>query len=948
MVHRVEVATKSNFLDAEGEALKQAAAHFGITGLEVVRVVKVYKLEGLDADEKLHDIKDRLLHEPIWQDAALDQRVVRDEENYKTVEIALKPGIMDTEIESVMRAVADLGIKGLSMAGTGKRFLFQGNISHADLSLITEKLLMNKIIQRVLDKPEETLLIDSEPKPTEIITLRSMNDSELIALSDNRLWLNLEEMKVIQEYFRKLDRDPTDVELEMLAQTWSEHCGHKTFKAKLVINGREKEPLMTRIKKATQEINSPNVISVFEDNSGVIKFFNGLAVCGKVETHNSPSAIEPYGGAMTGSGGVFRDVVGTGQGAKTIISTDIFCFAPFDTDQADVPVGCIHPQRLGSEVVRGVKDYGNRMGIPTNNGSLHFHPDFVAKPSVIVGAFGIMPEKFARKGRAKPGDKIITVGGKTGRDGIHGATFSSGEMTAETESISSSAVQIGNAIEEKRMFDAILAARDKGLIRAITDLGAGGFSSGIGEMGEDTGARVDLDKIPLKYHGLAPWEIWLSESQERMVMAVDAKDVAQIKKVFKDFNVEATEIGEFTDDKKLTLNYNGEIVGKLEMEFLHGGLPQRVMSGEWHEPKLVEPELLEPKDYNETLKQILCHWNVCSKEPIVRLYDHEVQGTSVLKPYSGTNKDAPNDAAIIEPVLGSGQGLATAHGMNPIYNKINPYWGAASAFDECVRNLVASGVDPKNIALLDNFIWPFPDAEELGKLDRAVDACYDITTTWQMPIVSGKDSLSSTYRGPDGTVIKIPPTLCVSGFAPLEDISKTISAGLKQAGNWLFIVGETKAELGGSVYYDLHTELGASVPHVDIQQARVIFEKMHSAITQDIIQSAHDLSEGGLAVALAEMCFGGNKGAAVTIDNISELDRADKILFSESNTRFVIEVAPKNEDKLTALFKDLPLFKLGQVNDSKSLTISFGGKEVINSGIDEMKKAYQATMKRYF
>ena len=947
MLHRIEVATKKEFLDAEGDAVKLAVSSLRLGKVNNVRVVKVYKLEGIDDEGNLRDIADRLLHEEIWQDYALDRPVV-DEKNHKVVEIALKPGVMDPEVESIRNAVGDLKIFGLSAAATGKKYIFSGKLTNRELEEISEKLLMNKTVQSVLTEPEMTLSIDTKAQETRMISIGQMSDNQLRDLSAQGLWLNLDEMKVIQDYFRKIGRDATDLEIEMLAQTWSEHCVHKTFKARLIINGEEKKPLMKRITEATKKINSRNVISVFEDNSGVIDFYGDWAICGKAETHNSPTAIEPYGGAMTGSGGVFRDIVGTGKGAKTVISTDIFCFAPLDTAQVNVPKGAIHPRRLAQEVVRGVKDYGNRIGIPTNNGSLHFHADFVAKPTILVGAYGLIPKKYAKKGKPKRGDLIVTAGGKTGRDGIHGATFSSGVMTAETKDQSGSAVQIGNPIEEKRTFDAILEIRDRGLIRAITDCGAGGYSSAVGEMAENLGAKIELSSVPLKYQGLSPWEIWLSESQERMVLAIDLKNLPEMHEIFKKYNVEASVLGKFTGDKKLIITFGGQTVCDMEMEFLHNGLPQRVMKGTWLEPEMVEPEILEPEDYSTVFKKALAHWNVCSKEPIVRRYDHEVMGGSVLKPYSGVHQDAPSDAAIVEPILGSGIGMAVAHGLNPVYNKIHPYWGALCAFDECVRNLVATGVDPAKIALLDNFVWPYPEAEELGQLDQAVDACYDVTTAWKMPLVSGKDSLSSTYRGPDGRVIKIPPVLCVSGFAPVADITKTVSTDLKQAGNLLFMVGETKAELGGSVYYDLAGELGASIPKVDIKRARKIFEKMHNAIKHNLVASVHDVSEGGLGVTIAEMCFGGDLGARIDLGKASDLNRADQILFSESQSRFVVEVSPENEKKLLKIFKNLPIQKIGEVVKQPELEISFNGGNIILEKLEDLKQAYKATMSKYF
>ncbi|MBI5207033.1 MAG: phosphoribosylformylglycinamidine synthase, partial [Candidatus Firestonebacteria bacterium] len=593
-IHRIEVATKFDFLDSEAINLLHDINSLGISSIWGLRVVKIFKLEGINDNNILNDIIQKILVEDIWQEYSLDSHVIKPDKR-KTVEIALNPGVMNTEVESILCAVKDIGIEGLVMAGTGKKYIFDGYPTDNEINIITDKLLMNKIIEHRVTDSEKTLLLGSTPSPTAIIPIRSLSDEELINLSEDKLWLNLSEMKTIQDYFKKLGRDPKDVELETLAQTWSEHCNHKTFNANLIINGVKQPSLMSRIKDATNNINSKRVISVFHDNSGVIKYFGKWAICGKVETHNSPSAIEPYGGAMTGSGGVFRDIAGTGKGAKVIASTDIFCFAPHDLPQEDVPPGCIHPRRLLKEIVRGVKDYGNRMGIPTINGSLHFYQrnstGWIAKPSVIVGAYGLIPVKYAHKGAPVNGDLIITAGGKTGRDGIHGATFSSGAMTDRTEKISSGAVQIGNPIEEKRLFDAILKIRDKGYICAITDCGAGGFSSAVGEMASNRGAEIYLEKAPLKYPGLAPWEIWVSESQERMVLAIDPLNLKAVQKIFNDYNVESTVLGRITENKKLIIYFNNEIVCNLDMDFLHNGLPERTISGSWNPKELADPEL---------------------------------------------------------------------------------------------------------------------------------------------------------------------------------------------------------------------------------------------------------------------------------------------------------------------------------------------------------------------
>jgi phosphoribosylformylglycinamidine synthase subunit PurSL len=950
LIHRIEIRPNlEKFRDAEGENLLKNIRQFGIRSVRDVHVIKIYKVEGIIDEEALNDITDNLLVERLWQEHSVDD-ISPQENEIVTIEIAKKPGVMDPEAQSIADMITGMGIEGLKAVATGKKYLLYGNPSEEELTLITDKLLMNKIIETRITEPEKTLLISQKPLPAQTIHIRGMSDDELLDLSKDRLWLNLDEMKIIRSFFSEKGREPTDVEIEVIAQTWSEHCYHKTFKADLTIDGKKKSPLFSRIKGATDKINSSDCISVFEDNSGVIAFDDTYAICGKVETHNSPSAIEPYGGAATGSGGVFRDIMGTGKGAKVLLSTDIFCFAPLDTPSEDIPSGCLHPKRLCQEVVRGVRDYGNRMGIPTANGSLHFHPDWRAKPTIIVGAYGIMPKEYAAKGEPEPGDVILSVGGKTGRDGLHGVTFSSGSMTPETETTASSAVQIGNAIEEKRMADALLVIRDRGYIRAITDCGGGGYSSAVGEMAEDTGCEIHLEKVPLKYQGLASWEIWISESQERMIAAIPPEHLSDVLKVLALYNVEGTPIGTFTDTGKLTIYHEGETVCDLPMDFLHNGLPRRHMTGTYKQREFSEPEIEAPIDLRPTLKKLLAFWDICSKEPIVRQYDHEVQGTSVLKPFGGIKADGPNDAVVLEPVLGSGKGMAVAHGMNPVYNIIDPYHGSASAIDEAVRNMVAVGADPGKITLLDNFIWPFPDEESLGDLDRSVDACHDTADAFNMPFVSGKDSLSSTYAS-NAETIKIPPTLCISAFAPVDDISKTVSADFKEAGSDIYIIGNTKEELGGSAYFRLKGCMGNKVPTVDHEIAMKIFYAVHDSIRRGLVSSCHDCSEGGIGVAIAEMCFGGDLGADIDIDTIPRekgLDRPDFIFFSESNSRFIMEVSQDNTSDFERSMKEVPHARIGSVTKNKKIRATMKGITFLSASLKPLKNAWKSTFEGYF
>ena len=503
----------------------------------------------------------------------------------------------------------------------------------------------------------------------------------------------------------------------------------------------------------------------------MIDFDGRYALCFKVETHNHPSAIEPYGGASTGLGGVIRDPLGTGLGAKPIANTDVFCFAPPDFPHDKLPPGVLHPRRILKGVRAGVADYGNRMGIPTLNGAILFDERYLANPIVMCGTIGLMPKEAAQTGRQQRGDLIVLVGGRTGRDGIHGVTFASGLLTGESEAVSASSVQIGNAITEKKMVDVLLRAREQGLYRRITDCGGGGLSSAVGEMAAETGARVYLEKVPLKYSGLSYTEIWLSEAQERMVLAVPPDSAEALISLFSSEDVEATVIGEFTGDRRLKLFYQGNLVGDLDMEFLHNGLPQLEREAVWTPPQYPEPEFAQPPDLGDDLKKILGSWNVCSKEWVIRQYDHEVQGGSILKPLVGANNDGPGDGAILRPVLDSEMGVIISNGINPKYGDIDPYWMAASAVDEALRQVIAVGGSLERVALLDNFSWGNPEKpDRLGGLVRAAQGCYDIALAYGTPFISGKDSLYNEYET-DKESICIPPTLLISAMAVMENVA---------------------------------------------------------------------------------------------------------------------------------------------------------------------------------
>ncbi|MBE0466170.1 MAG: phosphoribosylformylglycinamidine synthase [Candidatus Desulforudis sp.] len=968
-LQEIRTRIKPGLTDPAGEAvLSEIRSALGIESVLKVHTARVFRFEGITPGEAVFLAKN-LLCEDIFQDCAVNQPLITDAAHL--LEVAYKPGVMNPEVASLAKAAHDLGLSHLRAIDSSWEYAFYGPVTRAEIDTITRRLLVNATIQHVVTERPRTLGLRGTAKPTRVVPLREMNDSQLMDLSRDKLFLSLEEMRLIQAYFREIGRDPTDCEVEILAQTWSEHCVHKTFKARLIVDGRERKPLLKRLQDATAAIGHPLVRSAFVDNSGVLAFYDGWAVCGKVETHNSPSAIEPYGGAATGSGGVFRDIMGTGQGAKVIASTDMFCFAPPRTPWEEIPPGCLHPQYLLRRVVAGVRDYGNRMGIPTNNGSLHFHADFRAKPTVIVGAYGLLPEDRCAKGVPREGDLVVVIGGRTGRDGIHGATFSSAAMTDRTININAQAVQIGHPIEEKRMADAILAARDRGLIRAITDCGAGGFASAVGEMGAGTGALIALDRAPLKYTGLAPWEILLSESQERMVLAIAPENLDEFEDICKGLNVDATVLGRFTADRRFRATYDGEFVLDLEMSFLHDGLPQRVMRAAWKPPAHPEPDLEPPVDWVETYARVMEHLNVCSREPIIRVYDHGVQGTNALPPLGGVAGDGPNDAAVLAPLLGKPYGLVIAHGLNPVLNLINPYHGSLWAASEAVANAVAAGADPAGIGLIDNFIWPVPDEERLGALDLAVDACVDFSVALGMPFISGKDSLSSTYqyRGRKSEVrgwtiggeeagrlresnededevmtVRIPPVLCVSAFGRLPDVRNTVSADFKHPGAALVLVGRrAEAQMGGSVYYDLHGILGRSVPEIELETLRSVFRTVHDSIKQGAVCACHDISEGGLAAAAAEMAFGGGVGARL---DLPAGVRPDFFLFNETAGCFLVEMDEDRDPR--EVFAGVPHRVIGETVSEPVISAYAGNRLLFEAPVELLKTRWQRPMKEVF
>lgn len=967
MLWRVEVKEKKGMFDPLGAGIRRDIMDLGLNGVGEVAVVQVYTIDGEIDEAQIRLISEELLTDQVTQDFVYTRGEFYtpplNGRGKRIVEIAYNKGVMDPVEESTIKGIRDLGIETVSSVRTARQYDLKGDISDSQMNLIIEKVLANKLIQHVVRNGDFTGQI-SKPAPARTqfdviqVGLLNADDKTLLGFSrKGQLFLNLDEMRAIQAYFRKVGRNPMDCELETIAQTWSEHCHHKTFRGNIRYQETEKGKTKTKfirnllkstIIKATTEINKPWCVSVFHDNAGVIRFDKDFNVCFKVETHNHPSALEPFGGANTGVGGVIRDTLGTGLGAKPVCNTDVFCFAPPEYAFEDLPPGTLHPKRVMKGVVSGVRDYGNKMGIPTVNGAIVFDEGFVGNPLVFCGNVGLIP-KGKEKKKVNKGDRIVAVGGRTGRDGIHGATFSSGELTTESEVISSGAVQIGHPIQEKKVLDGLLKARDENLYSAVTDCGAGGFSSAVGEMGAELGARVDLEKAPLKYAGLSYTEIWISESQERMVLSVPPNNVERLLSVFAAENVEATVIGEFTGTRRLELFYEGCQVCDLDMDFLHEGIPNITKDARWTPPIVRQVQMPVEENLTESLLDVLSHYNVASKEWVIRQYDHEVQGTSVIKPLVGVTCDGPSDAAVLTPRLGSKQGIAVANGINVRYGMIDPYWMAASCIDEAIRQIIAVSGDLDQIALLDNFCWGNPDKpDRLGGLVRAALACYKTAVGFGTPFISGKDSLYNEYTEGKKS-IAIPGTILISAIGILDDVSKCITMDLKRAGNFLYIVGETSDELGGSIYFHTSGQLGPTVPKVNIKAAVKTYRSLSSAIQKGIVAAAHDCSEGGLAVTLAEMAFSGCLGFTVMLKYLpykGKAKRSDYILFSESNSRFVVEVDPDHQKTFEKIMDDVPFALIGRVEDSAECIV-YGLKDEVclNTYHYELKEAWQRPLR---
>ena len=970
MLWEIDLHPRPGMADQEAMRIAAEAASLGLCDqLEIVSA-RGFLLESPElSEDQVNSLSQELFADLLVEQAvsapigaeALNRPLHDGNSSARLVHVLPKPGVMDPVAQSAEDAVRDFGF-AVDAIRTLRKYWIDSS-DDQQFEAICSRILANDAIEQIVVGPLPFDHLSSgsdyqfQLKHTPIANL---DDAGLMDLSrTGQLYLQLAEMQTIQQHFAELGRDPTDVELETLAQTWSEHCSHKTLAGRIAYRDetgqRQFENMLKEtIFAATTQLrerwgDEDWCVSVFRDNAGIVRFDDNHNLAFKVETHNHPSALEPYGGANTGIGGVIRDTIGTGMGAKPICNTDVFCFAPPDTEIAELPPGVLPPRQVINGVVSGVRDYGNRMGIPTVNGAVYFDPRYLGNPLVYCGNVGIIPQDKSFK-EPQPGDLIVAVGGRTGRDGIHGATFSSAELTSESESLSGGAVQIGNAIEEKKLLDVLLEIRDRGLYTAITDCGAGGFSSAVGEMGEDIGAEVWLEKAPVKYTGLSYTEIWISEAQERMVLSVPEESWQDFHQLCADQSVEATVLGRFEPTGRLVLKFEDEVVADLSMEFLHQGRPPVIREAAF-EPQPTAPlPAVDRDDFGADLTKILSSYNVASKQWVIRQYDHEVQGGSVVKPLVGAMMDGPSDAAVVRPVLDSRRGVVISCGMNPHYGDLDPYHMAASAIDEAVRNCVAVGADPTRIAILDNFCWgDCEKSETLGSLVRAALACHDLSLVLETPFISGKDSLNNEFSYVDSQgekrTIAIPATLLISAMGQVEDVATCVTMDLKAAGNLLYLVGETNDELGGSHFALVNGLTGGQVPRVDGPLARRTFLALHAAIKSGAVRSCHDLSEGGLAVAAAEMAFAGLIGAELDLASLDSLAPSAQ-LFSESNTRFLCEVEPQNQEIFESSLAEVRYSHIGCTNESDRVVFrdSRSDKTLIDASLEQLKAAWQTPL----
>lgn len=996
MAQRIEVS----FQDGQNDAVANDILNFSHgLGLSVtdVRRVRAYTIDKDIGAGDLGMVANELFADPVVEVAAIDGSLAERHRFSYLIEIGFKPGVMDTVGNTAAEAIGDvLGAPfGKDEAVyTSAQILVSGDeLTPDDMESLTSKYLANDNIQRweISDYSEFTsghhhfdaprVRITKEPT-VEYVDL-DVSDGELLGISRGRsLSLNLREMQAIRDYFRRADvretraamgfpEEPTDAELEVLGQTWSEHCKHKIFNARVSYSEGDGDPeeidslFDTYIKGSTKALQErlPWVLSTLADNAGVVRLNDKWLLALKGETHNSPSNVEPFGGAETGIVGVYRDPMGTGMGSRIVFGTYGFCTGFPDYNGKLKPR--LHPHRLLEGVRSGVESGGNKSGVPTPFGQTYFHDGYMGKPAIYVLAGGLIPSEVdGRPGfenEVKAGDFIVMVGGRVGIDGIHGATQSSMEAG---EGITAGHVQIGSPYTQKKMMDFLNEARDLGLYRCITDNGAGGLSSSVGEMARKSGGfEMDLGKVPLKYDGLDPWQILVSESQERMTLAVDPDRYGELEELAREHGVELSSLGEYNDSGKFSVYHDGKPVAHMDMDFVHEGVPQMELTAVWKTPEergLQEPELgLASSGYQGTvLRQLLARPNVAGKEYIARQFDHEVQGTSVVKPLVGEESDVFSDAAVIRPDFETYDGVVIAAGLNPDYGDIDTYNMTGMAFDEAIRRVIAVGGSLEQIALNDNFCWPSPLPNEsnpeaeyrMAQLVRANKAVHEFAMGYGTPCVSGKDSMSldgTVAHSTDGQMrVSAPPTLQMSAAGKIGDVRKAVTMDVKAPGDLVYALGITKNELGGSEFYLMNGEVGINVPGVNVERNILLYHALSSAMQEGLVRSAHGCYKGGLGVTLAQKAFAGGYGMDVHLDRIPTEGRLgiEQLLYSESAGRFVVTVSPEHQERFESVMGTNPYGHIGTVRGDGLFSVyDIGGNDdILKENIGDLKESWQA------
>ncbi|MBN2533701.1 MAG: hypothetical protein JXB88_12470 [Spirochaetales bacterium] len=993
---RIELFNKHHYHDGRAIRLLDSFKKHFAKPVEAVSIIDVFIIQGIE-NLRREDVIE-VLSDPVAQDVLVDECAgttgLLPGWNIMA-EVTCKPGVTDPiamTARDALRNYLDHPVPGEALIQTAQKFLFKaGALSKED----EKKLLLflhNPLIQSgtLIERSEwekgkklPTVYphkVQPSPVNVESFGITRMNQDELKKLSKSRLLaLSVEEMKAIQSYFQKKDflalrtekgllPGITDVEIEMIAQTWSEHCKHKIFNAIITYKEENKTETIdsvfdTYIRNTTEKLKKKRnyLKSVFHDNSGVIQFDDETLLCFKVETHNSPSALDPYGGAITGIVGVNRDIIGTGIGAKPIFNTNFLCFGYPDTPAEEIPGGILHPYQVMTGVHKGIIDGGNQSGIPVVSGGFLFDESYLGKPIVYCGTGGILPisihGKETWRKEVKPGDLAVMTGGRIGKDGIHGATFSSQALDEESPT---SAVQIGDPITQKKMLDFIIEARDRGLYHGLTDNGAGGLSSSLGEMATICGGvRIMLDECPLKYQGLAPWEILVSESQERMSLAVPPEKIAEFLSLAIRRDVEATVVGEFTDTGFVEVLYEGEYVGLIEMDFLHHGLPVMKLYAEWTPQRTLRSQgtagqipSLENREVKSDLLSLLKDSNIASRETLVRQYDHEVQVYSVVKPFVGEKEDGHSDGAVLKPCYDSYRGITVTHGICPRYGDVDTYHMAMCAVDEAFRAHIALGGNPEEVSALDNFCWPDPLESEtnpdarykLAQLVRACRGLHDACMAYSIPLISGKDSMKNDAIV-GGKKISVRPTLLISLMGIIPDIRTAITTDFKKPGDTIVLLGYTNGELGGTRFEQLVGKELGNCPEVRPAEAYPLYEAMYQANQKGLVSSCHDLSDGGLGIALCESAIGGRLGAAICLDDIPGNDTSQqedaRILFCESPSRFLVTLAGEKKDMFFALMKDIPCIAVGQVTGTPLITINRAGNTLLSIDLDTIIRAWK-------